>query len=90
MILTDICDYLEQRGQASLADLAMHFDTPQEALRGMLAVWIRKGIIHKRPATTACGSSCSQCDSAETELYLWGSGHYDSGTLLPVTCTREK
>ncbi len=88
MILADIRDYLERRGQASLADIATHFDTPLDALRGMLAVWIRKGKIHKRLATAACGSSCSQCESATTEIYVWGPDNDHEETRPSTGCLR--
>lgn len=75
MILADIRSYLERRGQASLADLALHFDSDPDALRGMLQVWIRKGRVSKGTATAACGSSCCRCDPAATELYTWLGTH---------------
>lgn len=71
MILADIRRYLQQRRQASLADLALHFDVDPDALRGMLDVWMRKGAVYKLAATAACGSSCTQCDSTATEVYAW-------------------
>ncbi len=71
MILSDIRDYLRQHGQATLADIATHFDTSPEAMRGMLETWIRKGRVERHPANAACGSSCSQCDPATTEIYVW-------------------
>jgi len=81
MILSDIRRYLEQRGQASLAEIALHFDADPEAVRGMLAVWQRKGRVRQRRASAACGSSCSQCDPAATEIYVWEdkSGGPESG-----------
>ena len=85
MILADIRNYLEQRGQATLADIAVHFDAEPDAVRGMLDIWIRKGMAHKKMATASCGSSCSQCDSAATEIYVWGQQH-DIKPLLPVGC----
>ena len=72
MILSEVRDYVRSRGQASLAEIALHFDADPEAVRGMLEVWVRKGQVARRAATASCGSSCSQCDPASTELYLWG------------------
>jgi len=43
MILANIRDYLKQRGQCTLSDIALHFDADADAVRGMLEVWIRKG-----------------------------------------------
>ena len=36
MILSDIRRYLQQCGQATLADIALHFDADPDAMRGML------------------------------------------------------
>ena len=76
MILSQIKRYLSERGQATLADTALHFDTSPEAARGMLETWIRKGKVRKRLANVACGSSCSKCDENATEIYEW----IESGT----------
>ena len=85
MILSDIRDYLQQRGQATLADIALHFDTDPDAVRGMLDIWIRKGKAHRKMATASCGSSCSQCDTAATEIYVWGEPR-NSKPPLPAGC----
>ncbi len=71
MILSQIRDYLKQRGQCTLSDIALHFDTDADAVRGMLDVWIKKGKVEKRSATESCGSSCQSCDPATTEVYIW-------------------
>jgi hypothetical protein len=89
VILSDIRRYLEQRGQASLADLALHFDADPDAIRGMLAVWMRKGKVHKQVATAACGSSCTQCDSAVTEIYAWTASTASSREFLLSDCRQR-
>ncbi|MCP3871472.1 MAG: sugar metabolism transcriptional regulator [Gammaproteobacteria bacterium] len=71
MILSDIKHYLSKRGQATLADLSVHFSSDPDALRGMLAVWINKGKIRRVLASSSCGSSCNQCDPEATEIYEW-------------------
>jgi hypothetical protein len=71
MILSDIRRYLEHRGQASLADIALHFDADPDAVRGMLDAWIRKGRVIRRASTASCGSTCQSCNPASTELYVW-------------------
>jgi len=71
MILSNIRDYLKQRGQCTLSDIALHFDTNADAVRGMLEVWIRKGKVEKHSATDSCGTSCQACDPATTEVYSW-------------------
>jgi len=70
MMLTEIRDYLRARGQASLRDMAIHFDTDEEALRGALEHWIRKGKVRRLPAGTTC-SGCASCAPETIELYAW-------------------
>ncbi len=88
MILADIKRYLEQRGQAALADIALHFDADPEAVRGMLEVWMRKGRVHRQMANAACGSACHQCDSAVTEIYVWGEAQ--GAASLPEGCGKRR
>ncbi|HHH38577.1 MAG TPA: sugar metabolism transcriptional regulator [Sedimenticola sp.] len=90
MILAEIRDYLKARGRASLADIALHFDTPPDAVRGMLEQWIRKGRVRRSLASAACGNSCTQCDPAATEIYEWsGEGARNTGDI-PVHCESGK
>ena len=70
-MLTALRDYLAGRGQASLAEIALHFDLDPELARQILEVWMRKGKVERRQATAACGTQCSQCDPAAVELYRW-------------------
>lgn len=86
MILSDIRHYLEQRGQASLAEIALHFEADPDAVRGMLDVWIRKHRVHKKMATVSCGDSCRQCDPATTEIYVWIGSASGVAAPLPAGC----
>ena len=92
MILSELRDYLRERGQASLQDMALHFDTDPDALRGMLEQWIRKGKVSRRSAKASCGDSCSQCDPASVEIYVWGSEPQSVQNVIPVQnlgCSRD-
>jgi hypothetical protein len=74
MILSDIKRYLQDRGQATLGDLAIHFDTDPDAMRGMLAQWIQKGRVLKTELRASCNRSCSKCCSDDAmEIYEWRS-----------------
>jgi len=86
VILAEIRDYLEERGQATLADIALHVDADPDAVRGMLQVWIDKGKVYKQMATGSCGGSCTQCDPATTEIYVWGQPVALIQPLLPADC----
>lgn len=82
MILSALRRYLQDRGQATLAEIALHFEVDPEVARQMLGVWQRKGRVHKRRVTASCGTSCSQCDPAATEIYVWG----ESAPVQSATC----
>lgn len=84
MILSDLRDYLRQREQASLQDMALHFDADPEALKGMLEHWIRKGKVTRQTAKASCGDSCTQCDPASVEIYVWGKQQQPGETVIPV------
>ena len=85
MILSEIRDYVRDRGQVTLQDIAVHFDTDPEALRSMLAHWIRKGKILRRSVSADCGSSCTQCDPTAVELYVW----HENGPLAGIPVVRD-
>ena len=89
MILSDIRHYLQERGQSTLADIALHFDIEPDTARGMLDVWVKKGRVQRRSATSSCGTSCSQCDTAATEIYVWKSSPLSIELPLPVDCTHS-
>jgi hypothetical protein len=91
MILADIRDYLKQRGFCTLSDIALHFDSNADAVRGMLEVWIRKGKVEKRLATDSCGTSCQSCDPATTEVYCWCENITDKRieVLIPGNCDHK-
>jgi putative ferrous iron transport protein C len=73
-MLSSIRNYLQQRGEASLADIARYLDADAEAVRGMLQQWERKGRIERRKIKAECGSSCNRCDPLAMELYVWRGG----------------
>lgn len=72
MILRDIRQYLELHGRATLGDIALHFGSEPEAMRGMIDVWVRKGAIRQLDIEATCNSTCpmSCADSAMT-IYEW-------------------
>ena len=84
MILSDIRDYLKERGQCTLSDIALHFDTDADAIRGMLDIWIKKGKIERHAATDSCGTSCQSCDPAAIEVYSWCENTVDNRLKVSV------
>jgi hypothetical protein len=86
MILSDLKRYLKERGQATLADMALHFRSDPQAVRGMLDVWIRKGKVVKHSASASCGDGCARCDPGALEVFSWiGEGGKTVPPLHP-TC----
>jgi hypothetical protein len=73
MILSDIGRYVQAHHQVTLNQIAVHFNAQPDAVRGMLEIWVNKGKISRQMATTSCGSTCQQCDTALTEIYIWGA-----------------
>ncbi|MGF1614627.1 MAG: FeoC-like transcriptional regulator [Gammaproteobacteria bacterium] len=71
MILTDLKEYLRERRQAPLMDLVYRFDVEPEALRGMLAHWIRKGNVRRQVGAGVCSTGCGKCDPEALEIYEW-------------------
>ena len=85
MILSEIKAYLMERGSAPLSDIALHFDSDPDAIRGMLEQWIRKGRVKKRLLSASCGSSCDKCDTEAAELYEWITTDSTSDDEQPIT-----
>ena len=69
MILTDIQDYLQKYGKASLAELANHFRIDANALRPLLKRLIRKGRIRLMIGKKCAG--CTHCPPETIEFYEW-------------------
>lgn len=57
MLLGEIRHYLQQRGTASLRDVATHFDIAEDTALFALNYWQKQGKI--RTQATSCGSGCS-------------------------------
>lgn len=69
MTPSDLRSYLRQRGQASLQDLAVRFDSDPDLVRDVLGYWQRKGRI--RETVAGCGKSCNQCHHGHLVVYHW-------------------
>lgn len=74
MLITAIRDYLISIGQASLQDLARHFQVQESAMEQMLSFWLRKGIICQISSTlprcrpNQC-SNCFACPDGARKIY---------------------
>jgi hypothetical protein len=77
VILSDLRRYLQQREEATLADMAMRFQADPEVVRAMLEVWIAKGRIERCAPSPACAGNCNQCGPGAAEVYRWTGGGRD-------------
>ena len=82
-MLSEIKTYLKQHQRANLSDLALHFRTSPEAMRGMLAVWVKKGKVTAFAAGQACGD-CNTCDTSLAEIYEWNDNSAQSTVDSPA------
>lgn len=73
MILSDIRNYVKSRGQVTLNDIAIHFDSESSAMEGMLQRWVDKGIIEKKRLTSSCGEGCQQCGVSDSLMFVWST-----------------
>ena len=71
MILTDVRNYLREKGQAPLRDMALEFNMDQNALRPIVEQWVNRGKVQKLAQGTSCGSSCNACAPETIEIYQW-------------------
>lgn len=58
MIFSELRDYLKRNQRAALIEMAHHFNTDPDALRGMLEKWLAKGRVKKLPQGAECGGGC--------------------------------
>lgn len=72
MILTELKIYLQEKKRVTLIDIALHFSTSPEAMRGMLEHWIRKEKLRLLPIDSVCSDrSCCKCNPMSLEIYEW-------------------
>jgi len=71
MMLSDLKRYLQERDEATLADMALHFQAEPEVVRAMLEVWMAKGRVERCSPSPACGSKCNLCAPGSGEVYRW-------------------
>jgi hypothetical protein len=73
MLLGEIRDYLQQRGSASLHDVATHFDIATDTAQFALGYWQKKGKVREQAAgcsSGGCGGkSCGS--SGAGAVYTW-------------------
>ena len=72
-MVSEIRSYLQERGRAPLADLALRFDMDEAALRGMLDLWVRKGKITIHAPEEGC-DGCTACNVGSREVCEWTGG----------------
>lgn len=85
MILTEIQQYLSERGKASLEQIELHFHIDGDALRGMLNRLVRKGRVKKLSMPERC-HGCTCCNLESLEIYEWISSSPSVTVEKPDCC----
>jgi hypothetical protein len=70
MILSDLKSYLARHKRAPIGDLVNRFESEPEAIRAMLAHFIRTGRVRRLDGDGTCGG-CRKCDAYALEIYEW-------------------
>ena len=71
-MLSEIRDYLSERGRAPLSDIALRLGVPPDAARGMIELLVRKGRVCRLASCPACSRGCGSCtEAAANEIYEW-------------------
>ncbi|MGV6859988.1 MAG: FeoC-like transcriptional regulator [bacterium] len=70
MILREISNYIKERDQAPLRDLALHFRLEESVARDMVQKLIDKGRVEPLPTGTSC-SGCNHCPPESVEIFKW-------------------
>lgn len=71
MSLVDIKNHMMRVKITTLGSLCSLFNKDAETIRCMLSHWIRKGRVRQCQRQPECGSKCSKCPTAMTEMYEW-------------------
>ena len=85
MSLLAIKTYLQQKKVANLEQIATSIHSTPEAVRPMLAHWIRKEKVLRIDNPVGCGSSCTQCSTDNRETYMWLFSGMKPATVETVT-----
>lgn len=71
MMLGEIRDYLQRRGNASLQDVATHFDIATDTARFALGYWQKQGKVREMAAGCASGGCGKSCGGGTATSYEW-------------------
>lgn len=70
MLLKDIRNYLQQRGTASVQEVAIHFDIAPDTAEFALNYWQNQGKLRAQ-ATNCSSGACGGCGSRDAAIYTW-------------------
>ncbi len=74
-MLIELRNYLRSHGRTSMLDLSNRYRMNEDALRGMLDHWIRKGnVVRHIVAECPHRGGCCNCGGTCFEFYEWVDG----------------
>lgn len=70
-MLLELRDFIKKQGEVSLQQLQREFTLSESALKPMLLLWQRKGIIASSREDEACAKKCVACKPLSTVFYRY-------------------
>lgn len=64
-------DHMKKVQVASITQLAREFSINTEALRPMLDIWVKRGVISLVSTARSCGQPCHGCDELTSTYYQY-------------------
>jgi hypothetical protein len=71
MTLTDLKEYVRERGIVSLHEMSLHFSSDASAISAMMENWIRKGKVEKIQMDSGSCGGCVMCPKDIKVHYQW-------------------
>ncbi len=77
-MLLQLRDYIQREGVVSIQQLTREFHMDESALKPMLELWVKKGVILPHQNRKTCLSACSKCNPLAVVFYV--SQNYTQNT----------
>lgn len=70
-MLYDLRSYIKKYRQVAITQVCREFNIDAQALKPILDIWVKKGVIKSFASPIACKSSCGACKFSTESYYCW-------------------
>lgn len=70
-MLLQLRDYIKKQKLVSIAQMTREFNIDTQALKPMMEILIKKGIVRKEQKIASCTDLCSSCKMGDAIYYSW-------------------